>query len=346
MTHSPCPEALFSIVAVVAALATTGCGHADGTPVSLPAASPGIGFDDLGFAKSLLGGRVLVPGGRSGLLDLVDPDTMAVVAIGGFSASSDYDGGHDDGPTSADAGGGYVFVTDRTTRSVSAVDPGKGQIVATLPLGATPDYVRWVEATGELWITEPGAERIEIIAFTAGDPPKLAGKGVVPIAGGPESLVVDQQRGRAYTHEWDGRTLAVDVKSRGVLWRADNGCRDSRGIAVDAQRGIVFAACAEGLVTAMSANAGNELGDLAEGSGVDVVGYSATLAHLYVAGGRSATLGVVGVSRTGTLTLLGDLETADGARCATADDRGHAWVCDPEQGRLLRFDDPFPQSGL
>ena len=50
-------------------------------------------------------GKVLVPAGRSGNLDLVDPKTLDVVAISGFSTSATFTlGAHDSGTTSADEG--------------------------------------------------------------------------------------------------------------------------------------------------------------------------------------------------------------------------------------------------
>src|SRR5689334_25091680 len=55
---------------------------ADG-PLELPAGKPGIGFDDMRFSSRL---GVLVPAGRSGNLDIIDPKTRAVRALGGFSA--------------------------------------------------------------------------------------------------------------------------------------------------------------------------------------------------------------------------------------------------------------------
>src|SRR6478735_5780032 len=69
-----------------------------GTSVELPDGSPGIGFDDLRYSSRLH--RVLVPSGRSGRLNLIDPDTLAVTSITGFSSTPDYSGGHDDGAPS------------------------------------------------------------------------------------------------------------------------------------------------------------------------------------------------------------------------------------------------------
>src|SRR5262245_36748624 len=50
-----------------------------GQRASLPGGDKGIGFDDLRYSPALH--RVLVPAGRTGTLDLVDPDTMNVTSI-------------------------------------------------------------------------------------------------------------------------------------------------------------------------------------------------------------------------------------------------------------------------
>ncbi len=130
------PVWLFLLTAVHSACGSSPAGSA----VSLPSGSPGIGFDDLRYAPSLH--RLLVPAGRSGRLDLIDPDSLAVVSIAGFAATDGYSGGHDDGPTSADEGRGLVFVTDRTSQTVSVVDPGSATVLASTHLASTPDYVR------------------------------------------------------------------------------------------------------------------------------------------------------------------------------------------------------------
>ena len=48
----------------------------------MPAGSAGIGFDDLRYSATLH--RVLAPAGRTGTLDLIDPDTLAVTSISGL----------------------------------------------------------------------------------------------------------------------------------------------------------------------------------------------------------------------------------------------------------------------
>jgi DNA-binding beta-propeller fold protein YncE len=133
------------------------------TPLALPGGDGGIGFDDMGFAPS--SHKVLVPAGRSGNLDLIDPDTKQVTAIGGFSGRTSFGGGHGRGVTSADEGRGLLFATDRDAKQLKVVDPKTQSVIATAPLASGPDYVRYVSATDEVWVTEPSAARIEVFSL-------------------------------------------------------------------------------------------------------------------------------------------------------------------------------------
>ena len=306
----------------------------------MPDAGPGIGFDDLQYSPTLH--RVLAPGGRSGKLDLVDPDTLAVDPIAGFSVTSSYSGGHDDGVTAVAEGRGLLFATDRTSRTLSVLDPASRSHLSSVSLAATPDYVRYVAATDELWVTEPSVSQLEIFALAPTTPFTPTRAATIPLPNGPESLVIDQSRGRAYTHRWQATTVVIDVKTRATLAEWPNGCAASRGLAVDEARQHFIVACAEGTVTVLdAANGGKKLSSIAKGSGFDVIGYAQALHHVYAAGGACGCLEVFGVSAAGALSVLGRFDADGSTHCAVADDRGHAWVCDPDHGRLWRVDDTF-----
>ncbi len=312
--------------------------------VPLPDGERGIGFDDLGFSAAL--DRLLVPSGRTGRLNLVAPETLAVESIAGFSARDRFAGGHGEGTTSADVGRGLVFASDRGRRVVRIVDPVGKRILGEARLGGGPDYVRWVEPTTEVWVTEPGRKAIETFTFHAGDPPSLVPAGAVAVDDGPESLVIDATRGRAYTNGWRDTTFAVDLASREVVARWPNGCEGARGIALDEKRGLLFVGCEEGKAVALDVvHDGKRLGVAETGQGVDIIAYAERLHHLYVPAGDDATLAIVGVGERGDLRVLGTVPTAPDARCVTADDRGNAYVCDPAKGRLLVIADRFPPDG-
>jgi DNA-binding beta-propeller fold protein YncE len=317
------------------------CGSTDGVRVSLPAGAPGIGFDDLRYSPAL--GKVLVPAGRAGELDLIDPEALTVARIGGFSAKASYQGGHDDGPTSVDEGRGLLFVTDRSAQQLAVVDAGRAAVVARVPLAASPDYVRFVAATGELWVTEPDAEQIEIFALPQTPAPTPQAVATIAVSNGPESLVIDPKSGRAFTHRWQRSTVVLDVRTHAVLAEWSNGCASSRGIAFDSERGFLFVACSEGTVSVLDAvHDGRVLGSLARGAGFDVIGYDARLGHLYLAGSACRCLVIEGVSSSGELSFLGRYNAPAGSHCAVGDEHGHVFTCDPEHGSLFRVADPFP----
>jgi len=307
--------------------------------LALPGGEGGIGFDDLAFSPALH--RVLAPAGRTGRLDLIDPKTNQIQAIAGFSTETDkFGGGHGEGTTSADAGGGVIFASDRGRSEVVIVDPVSAKIVGRVKLAGGPDYVRWVEPASEVWVTEPGRKQIEIFAFKQR---ALVRKGAIDVPGGPESLVIDATRGRAYTHTWTDASVSIDLAKHAEVARWSNGCKGARGIALDEPRGVLFVGCEEGKAVALDvAHGGKQLGSAVTGKGVDIIAYSAALAHLYVPGGDSATLTILGVTPAGKLQVLGSVAAAADAHCVTADDAGHAYVCDPKRGALLVVTDPYP----
>lgn len=327
---------LLSIALVVA------CSRPRATAIDLPGGEPGIGFDDLRYSERL--DAVLVPAGRAGRIDLIDRASHRVRSIAGFSQRHRYSGRHDDGVTSVDDTGRFLLATDRTSRRLEVVDPAAGRIVAGLGLGGPPDYVRWVAATGEAWITEPDRERIEIVAIAADGAPRAVGEVAVP--GGPESLVIDPVRERAYTHLWKGGTVAIDLRARAVVAMWPNGCAGSRGIALDAARGFLFAGCRDGKLVLLDAAGGGvvraELPRVV--AGADVIDYRPALRHVYLAGEESEEVAIVGVDGAGRMRVLGKREAVAGAHCVVGDGRGGVYVCDPDMGRILVREDPFPPS--
>lgn len=315
--------------------------------LELPHGAPGIGFDDLRFSPAL--GRVLVPAGRSGRLDLVDPESGAFDDVPGFSEQPTYSGGHDDGVTSADAAHGVIFATDRTTRRLAVIDPASRVIERSVPLAGHPDYVRFVEASalppaGEVWVTEPDDDQIEI--FTVGaDGRHPAHDAVVPVPGGPESLVIDTKRSRAYTHLWRGMTVAIDLQSHAVVERWENGCESSRGIALDAEHGFLIAACAEGRANVLAVADGHRVSTLEVDAGVDVIDFDPRARHVYLPSAGTGTMTVAALSPDGHLAGLGRVATARGAHCVAVDRQGRAIVCDPAHGRLLVYRDTLRGTG-
>jgi hypothetical protein len=317
----------------------TGAVDAGAAPVAIPGGTAGVGFDDLRFSGTL--SRILVPAGRTGDLDLLDPSSEIIASAGGFSTSDTFSGDDTFGVTSADEGNAIVYAVDRTSKTLAAVDPKKKSIASTATLAATPGYVRFVAPTNEVWVTEPSAGQIEIFSVTtsAGTAPVQASVIAVP-GGGPESLEIDAAGGMAYTNTTT-QTVQIDVNEHAVSATWSNGCSTSKGIAIDSKNGWVMPACEEGRVVVLAAQGGATIGTVMVGGGVDQVAYDAQRQRLYVPGPVAAAMSVVGFASNGVPKLLGSIQTTNDAHCAVSAGLGAVYVCAPSRGELLFVQDPF-----
>lgn len=304
--------------------------------VALPGADgEGIGFDDMQWSAAH---GVIVPAGRTGRVDLLDPDTLAPRALGRFSTSPTYDGGHDFGATSADDAGAALIVIDRTVQAVYAIDPDTGATIAQAPLAHGPDYVRWVAGAREVWVTEPDAAAIEVFRLDGAALTKVTD---VATPGGPESLVIDGAHDRAYTNSFGAETLAIDLAAHAVVATWPNTCDTSSGLAIDPALGLVLSQCTEGKLVALRTDTGRVTGSVWPSDHVDVIAYSPSLRHAYLPSGIDSHVAIVGVSSDGRLATLGAVDGALLGFCATTDDRGRIYVCDPRHGGVLARDDRY-----
>lgn len=320
-------------------------GSTDAT-IQLPGGEVGIGLDDLRFSARL--GRIVSPAGRTGSVDLVDPGSLAVTSVSGFSAFDTFDGSDQQGVESADEGAGFVFAVDRTTLTVSVIDPTSATIVAKTKLDATePDYIRYVESTSEVWISNPGRSAISVLSI-----PKTGTRDPRAGRGGPRS---GRRRG---AHDRQHQGSGVHARS---LWKrrrcrpphegrrgdVPSGCTSTHGIpAIDEKRGFLFAGCgsAETNVLALDQN-GKRVGGHKLGSGATIMAYSPRLSHFYMRGDPGTPIAILVLSDMGSLTLLGTLTTTQMGHCMAADAASNLWVCDWKNGKLLRFADPYPAGG-
>ncbi len=332
-----------------------------------------VSFDDITFDAKL--GDVIVPAAETGKLLLIKPDTKAVKAIPGFSLSADPNA-NGIGTTSAATGKGFIFALDRGALKVDVVDPNEGQIITSVHVQAAPDYVRYVSATNELWVTEKAANQIEVFSVPNGDPFTPIQAGVISVPNGPEGLLIDRTRGLAYTNQpKSGTTAVIQVQTHGIIGEWGNGCSKARGMALDEQRGYLFVACNEGKLVMMDVNNnGQQIASQNFGGAIDFVAYNPRLQHVYMPSSASAILAVFGVTDTPaatptalpagsapstpvatdtnstpapkvSLVRLGTADTAVKARCVTVDDQDNVWVCDPTHGGVFVIKDTFPASG-
>src|SRR5262245_60359834 len=283
---------IFSVIVLILFSLQVNSDQVQTKTVSMPEGSSGIGFDDIQYSSTLK--KVLVPSGRTGMLNLVDPESLAVTTISGFSSAKDYKGGHGEGITSVAETQGMLFVTDRSSLKLNVLDPGSKKIIATAPLGSSPDYVRFIPTFNEIWVTEPDEDQIEIFKMNEKQPAHSA---FIKVEGGPEALVVDLKQGRAYSHLWHGKTVMIDINEKKIVATWPNGCEGSRGIAFGETPNVLLVGCSEGKAVAMDVtHDGKIISSVTSGNGVDIIAYNHHLKHLYMPGGKSATMAIISLS--------------------------------------------------
>jgi DNA-binding beta-propeller fold protein YncE len=309
------------------------------TVIPISGGKHGIGFDDLGFFTAL--GMVSVPAGQTGQLVLLDPKDGKVAASYRVTAPAAETHRHEAGTSSAAYGDGYIFASDHGMPGVAVLNAHDGKLVTHIKLASGPDYIRYLEPRHELWVTEPRAQQIQVFSMKSGVTPVFTLNSIIPVAGGPESLVFDTDRHRAYTNLWKDKTVVIDTTTHKQLAVWENSCKGPRGLALDVAKGFLFVACTEGKVAVLDVtHDGKSLAIKSAGAGIDIISYAPGLHYLYVPGARSATMTLFKVSPKGSLHTLAIYRTAEGAHCVTDDGRGTAFVCDPHAGAILMIKSP------
>jgi DNA-binding beta-propeller fold protein YncE len=301
-------------------------------------------------------GRVWIPAGSTGRVDVIDARTNAVAEIPGFATTETEVLGKRVmvGPTAVTVGAGVVYVGNRGDGKVCAIDARSLALLSCSPfspaggLASTPDGIVYVATTREVWATV-GAPPIGVappenalVVLDASTPGAPKPKAKIPIEGEAEGYAVDDAHGVFYTNLADkNRTLAVDVRSRRALATWAPGCAEGpRGLAVDTARRHLFVACTDGVVVLDAGREGQVLGRGETGAGVDNIDYVEERHLLYVAAAKAERLTVFHVDPGGALRVAATAHTARGARVVVADAAGRAYVADSGGGRILAFDVP------
>ena len=312
------------------------------TPAPAPAGSialpggPPVGMDYLAYDAAT--GRVWVPAGNTGNVDVVDVATGKLTPLGGFATKMSARPGRPArqlGPSSVTVGDAAVWIGNRGDDSLCTFDRRSLAKGPCARLASMPDGIAYVADTREIWVTTPRDESITIVAVGGKEPGAPA---VIKLEGEPEGYAVEVGRGLFYTNlENRDRTLAIDVKTRKVVasWATGCGGDGPRGLALDAKRRLLFSACTDGAVSFDLAKSGKAVGRIKTGGGVDNLDYHAGKRLLYVASARDGQLTIARVADGGALTAAATAPTASGARNPVVDANGTAYVADSAGARLI-----------
>jgi DNA-binding beta-propeller fold protein YncE len=286
--------------------------------------------------------RVWVPVGDTGSVYVFEIASNTFTQVAGFKTAEREAHGKKRmmGPSAATVGEGFVYIGNRATGEVCAIDQKALKLGACLTLQALTDGVVYVASTKEVWVTTPRDSSLTVL--DASKPAVLAPKLVIKTEGEPEGYAVDAAHGLFYTNLEDrDRTLAIDLKTHAIksTWSAGCGASGPRGVTVDPVRNFVFVACTES-VRVLDGAQGKVLGTLDTGAGVDNLEYDQRSKLLYVAAARVARLTIAKLDDKGKPSIVATGATAEGTRNAVVDSSGKTYAADPQGARLFVFDAP------
>ncbi len=310
--------------------------HLSSAAISLPGANGTVALDY--FAVDRSSGRVWIPAGDTGSVDVLDVATKKVTRMEGFATATREIRGKSRslGPSAVSLGDGIAYVGNRANSEICAIDARKLAKLACVALTVPTDGVQYVAATKEVWVTTPRDQSITVV--DASNARRPTQKSRIALPGEPEGYAVDEGRGLFFTNLEDkDKTLVIDVRSHRVMktWEARCGQDGPRGLAYDPVKQFLFVACTDHVEVLDAAHDGAILSKLETGAGVDNIDYLDTRHSLYVAAGKAARLTVAHVSDSGVLTVLGSAATAAGGRCVVVAADGAAVVGDPSHGGVL-----------
>jgi hypothetical protein len=329
-----------------------------------------ISFDDFTYDSQLH--RVIIPAGETGQVALIDPTNLQVQLISGFSRQVN-SANPIIGTSSVAVAGGFLYGLDQETLSIKTIRLSTGELIASTPVQAAAEYIRFVSATNELWVTEKSLQQIEIFSVSGNDPPVPLLAGTISVPNGPQALIIDDQRGLAFTNRPNqSLTDVIQVMTHTVIAQWGNGCSSARGMAIDENEGYLFVACEEGKLVMMDiGNDGYQITSQNYGGELDFVAYNPNLHHVYLPSSASGVLAIFqlqkllvdpettyasgktpGANPTApspdlktSLLLLGTADTDVNAKCVTTDENNNLWVCDPKNGQVFIIHDEFSDSG-
>jgi hypothetical protein len=308
------------------------------TPPSFPLAgvSGPITFDLIAYHRAH--GQIWIPVGEGGSVHVFTIATGSFSRVDGFKTKPREVHGRTRmmGPSAAAVGDGVVYVGNRASSEVCAVNDTTLKVGTCVSLDAPPDVLAYDARSKEIWVTTPQQTAIAVLDATTPDQPTP--KTVIKTEGEPECFAIDDQRGVFYTNLEDkNRLVGIDMKGHAVKSSWALGCSEEgpRGVAIDSRRNFLFVACADHVEVLDGGAEGKLLGKLDAGAGVDAIEFVGETKKLYVAAGKSARLTIATFSDGGVPTVVATHETAPGARNAVVVSSGNAYVVDPQTARLL-----------
>jgi YVTN family beta-propeller protein len=198
---------------------------------------------------------------------------------------------------------------------------------AEIKVGENPDAIIYDQHSKSVLVMNGRSKDLMAI-----DPSTLKVVATVPLGGKLEFAATDA--GHVYVNVEDlGEIAVVNTKTwkEDQKWKLDS-CEEPSGLALDATQNALFSVCGNSVMVVIATKDGKKLATLPTGSGTDAAKFDPGLKRAFASNGEG-TLTVVQESTKGKYEVIGNVDTARGARTMALDPKTHkVYVATAELG--------------
>lgn len=226
---------------------------------------------------------------------------------------------------------GHGFTTNAGDSTVTMFDTKTLAVLKKIHAGqAGLDGIMYDDATDKILSinhSKPGTA-VVIDAQTGDIVSTIVLSGTAPEGG------VSDGKGKIFINIENTNSIdVIDTKTWKVVgtYKIDP-CEEPTGIALDRKTNRIFSGCSNTSVV-VDAASGNVVAKLANGDGVDALGWDAVQKLMYIPAGRDGNVTVVHQDSPDKYTVVSTVATMKGAKTITVDEARHAaFVFTPEYG--------------
>jgi YVTN family beta-propeller protein len=211
------------------------------------------------------------------------------------------------------------FVTRSEENLVDVFDTANLTHIGSIPVADGPDAILYDSATNLIYVSNAEANLATLI-----DPSTRAPVATVLLGGKPEFPVLDPRTGLLYQNLEDKDAVAViNLAQHSVVaeWSLAP-CVGPKGLAIDSDRGRLFAACSNGMLVVFDLAGHRLIGSLPTGRAPDCVAFDISLHRIYVAG-LSNKLTIIQQDTADSYRVLDNVRTHFAAHTIAIDPVSH-----------------------
>src|SRR6266567_3424869 len=227
---------------------------------------------------------------------------------------------------------GHGFVTSAGDSSVTMFDLTSLAVIKKIPIPTGGlDGIMYDDFSDRIILTNHSRPIGTVVAI---DPTSGDIKGTVELEDNAPEGAASDGKGKLYVNNEGKNTIQViDAKTMKVLssWPLAP-CEGPTGIAYDRSTDRIFSGCGKNSVVVDPAS-GKVVATIANGDGVDALGFDPSEKLIYIPAGRDSNVTVVRETSPDTYTVVATVPTMRGAKTITVDPIKHvAYLFQPEFG--------------